>query len=98
MGELAVLFVLGFTLSDDGLMEFVANGIGKGINVVVAIDFDGFAGGIANDEAVVAPLKVLLQLRLKLDVDAPVQVLVQFFKKVFALHCGCAPSLLLFLK
>lgn len=59
MGELAVLLVLGFTLGDDGLMEFVADGIGKGINVVVAVDFDGLAGSVANDETVVAPLKVL---------------------------------------
>ena len=94
----ACVFVLVFTLGDDGLVEFVADRFGKGINVVIAVDFDGLAGCVADDEAVVAPLKMLLQLRLELDVDTAVEVFVQFFKKVFALHCGCAPSLLLFLK
>ena len=89
-------FVL--TLADDGLVEFVADGFRKGINVVVAVDFDGLAGGIANDEAVVAPLEVLFQLRFELDVNIAVQIFVEFFKEVFALHCGFAPSLLLFLK
>lgn len=94
----ACVFVLVFTLGNDGLVEFVADRFGKGINVVIAVDFDGLAGCVADDEAVVAPLKMLLQLRLELDVDTAVEVFVQFFKKVFALHCGCAPSLLLFLK
>jgi hypothetical protein len=94
----AAVFVFVFTLGDDGLMELVADGIGEGINVVVAVDFDGLAGCVANYEAVVAPLQVLFQLGLKLDVNAAVQIFAQFFKKLFALHCGCAPSLLLFLK
>jgi hypothetical protein len=70
------VFVLVFTLGDDGLMEFVADGIGKGINVVIAVDFDGLAGCVANYKAVMAPLQVLFQLRFKLDVNASVQVLV----------------------
>jgi hypothetical protein len=88
-------FVLTFT--NDGLMEFVADGIGKGIYVVVAVDFDGLSGCIADHEAVVAPLEVLLQLRFELDVNSPVQILVEFLKEVFAFHCGFAP-ILLFLK
>jgi hypothetical protein len=86
-----------FTLADDGLMELVANGFRKGVNVVVAVDFDGLAGCIADYEAVVAPLEVLFQLRFELDVNSSVQVLVQFLKEVFAFHCGFAP-ILLFLK
>jgi hypothetical protein len=78
-------------------MEFVADGVRKGIYVVVAVDFDGLAGCIADHEAVVAPLEVLLQLRFELDVNSPVQVLVEFLKEVFAFHCGFAP-ILLFLK
>ena len=72
----ATVFVFVFTLGDDGLMEFVADGIGKGINVVIAVDFDGLAGCVANYKAVVAPLQMLFQLRFKLDVNASVQVLV----------------------
>jgi hypothetical protein len=78
-------------------MEFVADGVRKGIYVVVAVDFDGLAGCIADHEAVVAPLEVLLQLRFELDVNSPVQILVEFLKEVFAFHCGFAP-ILLFLK
>jgi hypothetical protein len=88
-------FVL--TLADDGLMEFVADWIRKGIYVVVAIDFDGLAGCIADHEAVVAPLEVLFQLGFELDVNSAVQILVEFLKEVFAFHCGFAP-ILLFLK
>jgi hypothetical protein len=39
---------------------------------------------------------VLLQLRSKLDIDAAVQVFVEFFKEVFALHCGFARSFYFF--
>jgi hypothetical protein len=91
------VLALVFTLADDGLMEFVANGFRKGIYVVVAVDFNGLAGCIADYEAVVAPLEVLFQLRFELDVNSSVQVLVQFLKEVFAFHCGFAP-ILLFLK
>ena len=96
--QLTAVFVLVLTLTDDGLMESISDRFGEGINVVVAVDFDSFAGGIAYDKAVVAPLEVLFQLRSELDINAAVEVLVQFFKEVFALHCGLAPSLLLFLK
>ena len=68
--------MLGFTLGDDSLMKLVAYGFRKGINVVVAVDFDGLAGGIADYEAVVAPLEMLFQLGSKLDVNAAVQVFV----------------------
>jgi len=58
------------------LVESVSDGVGEGINVVVAVDFDGFSSGIAYNEAVMAPLEVLFQLRFKLDVNIAVQVLV----------------------
>ena len=90
--------MLRLTLGNDCLVESVSDGIGEGINVVVAVDFDGFAGGIAYDKAVMAPLEVLFQLRLKLDINTAVEVLVELFKKVFAFHCGLAPSLFTFLK
>ena len=96
--DLGLVLVFLLTLGNDCLVESVSDGIWEGINVVVAVDFDGFLGGIADYEAVVAPLEMLFQLRFKLDVNVAVQVLVEFFKKVFALHCGFAPSLLLFLK
>jgi hypothetical protein len=76
LGMLAGVFGLVLTFADDCLMESVADRIGKGINFVVAVDFDGLLGCVADHEAVVAPLEVLFQLRFKLDVDVAVQVLV----------------------
>jgi len=76
LADLTTVLGLVFALADDGLMEFVADRFGEGINVVVAVDFDGFAGRIADYKAVVAPLEMLFQLRFELDVDIAVQVLV----------------------
>jgi hypothetical protein len=57
-------------------VESVSDGLGKGINVIVAVDFDGLAGCVANHKAVMAPLQVVFQLRFKLDVNIAVQVLI----------------------
>ncbi len=92
------MFPLVFTFRDDGLVQAISDGVWEGINFIVSVNLDCFTRGIADNEAVVAPLKVLFQLRLKLDVDIAVQVFVEFFKEVFALHCGFAPSLLPFWK
>jgi len=70
------LLALVLTFADDGLVEFVSDGIWEGINFVVSVNFDGFTRCVADNEAVVAPLEVLFQLRFKLDVDIAVQVLV----------------------
>ena len=41
----------------------------------VAVDLDGLLGGVADDVAVVAPLEVILQLRLRLGVDGIVEII-----------------------
>ena len=79
-------------------MESISDGFWEGINFVVSVNFDGLLRCVADNEAVVAPLEMLFQLRFKLDVNIAVQVLVEFFKEVFALHCGLAPSFLPFWK
>ena len=95
---LGSLFPLALTFADDGLVESISDGVWEGINFVVSVNFDCLLRCVADNEAVMAPLKVFFQLRLKLDVDIAVQILVEFFKEVFALHCGLAPSLLPFWK
>jgi hypothetical protein len=80
------------------LVESISDGFWEGINFVVSVDFDGLLRCVADHEAVVAPLEMFFQLRLKLDVDIAVQVFVEFFKEVFALHCGLAPSFFPFWK
>ena len=57
--DLGLVLVLLFTLTDDCIVESVSDGVGEGVNVVIAVDFDCFAGGIAYNEAVMAPLEVL---------------------------------------
>src|SRR5581483_260612 len=96
--NLGSLLPLAFTFADDGLVESISDGVWEGINFVVSVNFDCFTRCVADNEAVVAPLKMLFQLRFKLDVDTPVQVFVKFLKEVFAFHCGLAPSLLAFWK
>ena len=91
------MLVLLLTLGNDCLVESISDGVGEGIDVVVAVDFDCLSSGIAYHKAVMAPLKVLFQLGFELDINTAVQVLVEFFKEVFAFHCGFAP-ILLFLK
>ena len=95
---LGLMLVLLFALGNYCLVESISDGVWKRVNVVVSVDFYCFLGGIAYHEAVMAPLEMLFQLRFKLDVNIAVQILVEFLKKVFAFHCGLAPSLLLFLK
>ena len=81
-------FLLAF--ADDCWVKSISDGLWEGVNVVIAVNFDCFARRIANYKAVMAPLQVLFQLRFELDVNIAVQVLIQFFKEVFALHCGFA--------
>ena len=57
-------------------MESISDGVGEGINFVVSVDFDCLTRCVADNEAVVAPLEVLFQLRLKLDVNIAIQIFV----------------------
>ena len=54
-----VLFTL--TLGNNSSLEFGAEGIGKVVNFVVAVNLDGHLGGIADHVAVMAPLEMLFQ-------------------------------------
>jgi hypothetical protein len=57
----AALLVL-LALGHDGGAEAAAEVVGQFVKLRVAVDFDGFLGGIANHIAVVAPGEVVLQL------------------------------------
>jgi hypothetical protein len=50
----AALFVL-LAFGHDGGAETAAEIVGQFVELGVAIDFDGFLGGVANDIAIVAP-------------------------------------------
>jgi hypothetical protein len=57
-------------------VESFAERFGERIDVVIFIDLDRLAGGVADHKTVVAPLQMFFQLRFELDVSRSVQILV----------------------
>src|SRR4051812_23780196 len=57
----------------------------------VAIYLDGLFSGVADDVAVVAPLEVIFQLRLRLRIDGVVEIICQFLQKIAAGHLVPSP-------
>ena len=72
----------------DGLVEFVSEGLGKFVNLVVAVDLDSLLGGIHDHVAVMAPLKMLFQFYPDCSVRSAVQIVGQLFKEIIAFHVG----------
>jgi hypothetical protein len=68
---------IGFltALVHDGRSETCSEVIRKFVKVGITVDFDGLLGGVADDIAVVAPLEVILQLRLRLGIDGIVEII-----------------------
>jgi hypothetical protein len=84
-------------LREDGALQFGAEVVRKLVDLILAIDLDGLLGGIADDIAVVAPVKVVLQFGLQLRVEGAVEIIVQLLEEFLALHCFWSPFLV-FLK
>jgi hypothetical protein len=53
-------------------MEAVSEVIGKLVKLVIAVDFDGFFGGIHDHVAFVAPMEVFVQLHSQALADLAV--------------------------
>ena len=70
----------------DGGVEALAEAGGQVVDLVGAIDFDGLAGGIEGDHAVIAAAEMLLQLRSHLRRDRAVNEVVQQGKELSAGH------------
>jgi hypothetical protein len=68
-----LLFALG-TLRHDGRAEATPEVIGQLVELRVPIDLDRFAGGIADDVAVVAPSQMIFQFRLGALIDSAIEV------------------------
>jgi hypothetical protein len=49
--------------------------VGEFVNLGIAVDFDGLFGGVADDEAVVAPLEMFFEFGSCAGVQAFVQVI-----------------------
>jgi len=62
-------------LRHDGGPQAASQIVRKFVKVGVSVDLDGLFGGVADDVAVVAPLEVILQLRLCLGIDGVVEII-----------------------
>lgn len=69
----ARFFVSG-AFRHDGCLKPAAKIVGKFVELGVAIDLDGLAGGVADDVAVVAPGQMIFQFGLCPVVEGPVEV------------------------
>jgi hypothetical protein len=73
-------------------MEAGPEGVRKLINLIVAVDFNGFLGGVQDHMAFVAPMQVFIKFSLKTFSDFAVQVIGQLLKKISAFHWCPSPS------
>jgi hypothetical protein len=67
--------ILLTAFAHDGGAKAGAKVVREFVEMRVAIDFDSLLGGVADDIAVVAPLEVILQLRLRLGIDGVVEII-----------------------
>jgi len=86
MKGLAYILCLGFlglaaiaAFCHDGLVEAVAEIFRQLIDLVIAINFDGFLGGVQHDMAFVAPMKMLVEFGFQVLADLAVKVIGQLF-------------------
>jgi hypothetical protein len=82
---------MGMTLGNNGGTEAGSEVVGKFVKLGVAIDFDGFFGGIANHKAVVAPRQMVFKLSLGTVVYDAVEIIGQLLQKLRAFHLLPSP-------
>ena len=70
----------------DGFVEAVAKSRRHLVDLVGAIDLDGFAGSVQRDLAVLAALQMLLEIGAHLAGDAVVDQVVEHGQKLSARH------------
>lgn len=64
-------------LAHNGIVKSGPEGVGKLVNLVVAVNFDGLFGGIENHMAFVAPMQVLIELGFKAVRNLAIQIIGQ---------------------
>ena len=87
---LSVGFALfaGLALGHNGLVETISKILGEFVDLIISVDLNGFLGGIHHHMALMAPMEMLVQLRLSALGERAVQVVGQLFQKIIALHVG----------
>ncbi len=76
----------GAALGHDGVVQAVAEVGGELVDLVLAVDGDGLAGGVEDDLAVMALADVRLDFRHQFGVDATVEVISKLGEKISAGH------------
>ena len=66
-------------LGHNGIVEAGSKAFWKLVKLVVAVNFDGFLGGIHHHVAFVAPMEMLIQFHSQVICDLTVQVIGQLF-------------------
>ena len=84
------LLALG-AFGHDGRPKPSAQIVRQLIEFGIAIDFDGFLGGITDNIAVMTPSQVIFELGLGALVDRPVQVVGQFLEEFSTFHLSPSP-------
>ena len=75
-------FFSGFAIAaliHDGLVEAVSKVFWQLVKLVIAVNLDGFLGGIHHYVAFVAPMEVFIQFDPQVIADLAVQVIGQLF-------------------
>jgi hypothetical protein len=71
---LGASFLVGLTFGHNGATKAVAQIIGKFVELGVAVNLDGFLGGVADHVAVMAPSQMVFQFSFGAVVEDPIQV------------------------
>jgi len=75
-----------FAAFHDGFVEAVAEGGGHLVDFVGAVDFDGLAGGVESDFAVLAAAEVFLEVGAHLSRHGVIDHVVEHGQKLSARH------------
>ena len=73
-------FLSGLTVAafcHNGLVEAASEAFWELVNLIIAVNFDGFLGGVHHHMAFVAPMEVLVQLDFQVLADLAVKVIGQ---------------------
>jgi hypothetical protein len=73
--QLRGCFLFRFTraaLRHNGIVEAVSEAFWQDVKLIIAINFDGFLGGVHHHVAFVAPMEMLIQLHFKVIGDLAV--------------------------
>src|SRR5437870_8858257 len=84
----------GFTLGNNGLVKLLTKGFREFVDSVVAIDLDGFLGGVQDHMAVAAPMQVFVEFGAYSRGHGAIQIIGQLIQKVFAVHGWPSPLFL----